>query len=484
MALTKELPSNKVAEKYVVSSALTEIASATYIVNEMIAEDFSDIRYRNIFKAFKSLALKNKNLNLSNILSELDELNYLETIGGSDFINNLISDFIDLEGLEDNVKLLQDKRITREIIVKMDNLTDRYYNNKFDTDLQFITSAESEIQAIARTRRVEGFKGMAEVAQKIKENIETARASEGSLIGLDTGLKELNRYTNGMQRGQMIVIAARPGVGKTALGLNICFNVANKYNRPVLVFSAEMSEEEVFTRMISKVSTINGNKINTGQLNEQETVKIHDTMRKISKVPLKVSYCNGATIGEIVNQTTKYYSENPDLAMIMVDYIGLIKTGTKEESLRIEIGKISHALKKLATDLQIPVIVISQVRRTQESIPTMSDLKDSGDIEQDADKVILLYRDDYDSETKKKKSNSLQDNQSNVAALDNRDRDNSSGERDNNTSVVEAILAKNRNGQTGTAVLLFMKSYQTFNNPTDEFIEDYKLRKKNVSSAE
>ena len=114
----------------------------------------------------------------------------------------------------------------------------------------------------------------------------------------------------------------------------------------------------------------------------------------------------------------------------------------------------------------------------------MSDLKDSGDIEQDADKVILLYRDDYDSETKKKKSNSLQDNQSNVAALDNRDRDNSSGERDNNTSVVEAILAKNRNGQTGTAVLLFMKSYQTFNNPTDEFIEDYKLRKKNVSSAE
>ena len=191
-------------------------------------------------------------------------------------------------------------------------------------------------------------------------------------------------------------------------------------------------------------------------------------------------YCNGATIGEIVNKTTKFKTEHPDLAMIMVDYIGLIKTGGKEESLRIEIAKISHALKKLATDLQIPVIVISQVRRTQESIPQMSDLRDSGDIEQDADKVILLYRDDYDNETKKKKATSMQDNQASVAAMDNKDREASGGVRENNTSVVEAIVAKNRNGQTGTGVLLFLKSYQSFGNPTDEFIEDYKLKKKNA----
>lgn len=480
MALTRELPSNKIAEKYVISSALTDIASANYIINEMRVDDFTDIKFRRIFEALVSIGLQNKTLNLSTILSELSELNYLDEIGGSDYINNLISDFIDIEGLEDNIRLLQDKRIAREVIVKMDELTTNYYKSKFDSDFNFLTSAEMQISEIVRTRKIDGFKGIKEVAAKIKENIEIARASDDALIGFDTGLNQLNKYTSGMQKGQMVVIAARPGVGKTALGLNICFNVAKKYKRPVLVFSAEMSEEEVFTRVLSKASNINGNKINTGQLSSDDTIKLNAAIKQISDVPLLVSYCNGATIGEIVNKTTKFQTEHPDLAMIMVDYIGLIKTGQKEESLRIEIAKISHALKKLATDLQIPVIVVSQVRRTQESIPQMSDLRDSGDIEQDADKVILLYRDDYDNETKKKKATSMQDNQANVAAMDNKEKEASGGLRENNTSVVEAIIAKNRNGQTGTGVLLFLKSYQSFGNPTDEFIEDYKLKKKNL----
>ena len=480
MALTRELPSNKIAEKYVISSALTDIASANYIINEMRVDDFTDIKFRRIFEALVSIGLQNKTLNLSTILSELSELNYLDEIGGSDYINNLISDFIDIEGLEDNIRLLQDKRIAREVIVKMDELTTNYYKSKFDTDFNFLTSAEMQISEIVRTRKIDGFKGIKEVAAKIKENIEVARQSDDALIGFDTGLNQLNKYTSGMQKGQMVVIAARPGVGKTALGLNICFNVAKKYKRPVLVFSAEMSEEEVFTRILSKASNINGNKINTGQLSSDDTIKLNAAIKQISDVPLLVSYCNGVTIGEIVNKTTKFQTEHPDLAMIMIDYIGLIKTGQKEESLRIEIAKISHALKKLATDLQIPVIVVSQVRRTQESIPQMSDLRDSGDIEQDADKVILLYRDDYDNETKKKKATSMQDNQANVAAMDNKEKEASGGLRENNTSVVEAIVAKNRNGQTGTGVLLFLKSYQSFGNPTDEFIEDYKLKKKNL----
>ena len=479
MALKRELPANKVTEKYIISCALTDIAAANYIVNEMRLDDFTELNYRYIFEALVSVTKNNKTLNLSTIIAELDELNYLDVIGGSDYLNNLITDFIDVEGLEDNIRLLQDKRITREVLVKMSELEDFYYKNKFDTDFEFLTTAESQISEIVRTRKIDGFKSIKEVATKIKENIELARANSDNLIGYDTGLKQLNRYTSGMQKGQMVVIAARPGVGKTALGLNICFNVAKKYKQPVLVFSAEMSEEEVFTRILSKASNINGNKINTGQLSNDDNIKLNAAIKQVSDVPLLVSYCNGITIGELVNKTTKFKTEHPDLAMIMVDYIGLIKTGQKEEALRIEIGKISHALKKLATDLQIPVIVVSQVRRTQESIPQMSDLRDSGDIEQDADKVILLYRDDYDNETKKKKATSTQDNQANVAALDNKEQE-SSG-RENNTSVVEAIVAKNRNGQTGTGILLFMKSYQSFGNPTDEFIEDYKLKKKSVS---
>lgn len=482
MPLNKELPSNKVAERYVISNALTDVASANYVINEMRVEDFTDVKYRKIFEALVSVARQNLALNLSTIISELDERNYLEEIGGSDFINTLISDFIDIDGLEDNIRLLQDKRIAREVIVGMDDLIDKYYQNKFNTDFEFLTTSETKISEIVRTRKIEGFKGMKEVAERIKESIEVAKANSDNLIGFDTGLGQLNKFTSGMQPGQMIVIAARPGVGKTALGLNICHNVARKYNRPVLVFSAEMSEEEVGKRILSRVSNINGEKINTGRLSSDETIKLNEAIKQVANLPLYVSYCNGVTIGEIVNQTTKYKTEHPDLAMIMVDYIGLIKTGVKEEALRIEIAKISHALKKLALDLQIPVIVISQVRRTQESIPQMSDLRDSGDIEQDADKVILLYREDYDNETKKKKATSTQDNQANIAAYDNREKEASNGVRENNSSVVEAIVAKNRNGSTGTGILLFLKSYQSFGNPTDEFIEDYKLKKKNAGA--
>ena len=201
MALTRELPSNKIAEKYVISSALTDIASANYIINEMRVDDFTDIKFRRIFEALVSIGLQNKTLNLSTILSELSELNYLDEIGGSDYINNLISDFIDIEGLEDNIRLLQDKRIAREVIVKMDELTTNYYKSKFDTDFNFLTSAEMQISEIVRTRKIDGFKGIKEVAAKIKENIEIARQNDDALIGFDTGLNQLNKYTSGMQKG-------------------------------------------------------------------------------------------------------------------------------------------------------------------------------------------------------------------------------------------------------------------------------------------
>ena len=171
MALTRELPSNKIAEKYVISSALTDIASANYVINEMRLDDFTDIKYRRIFEALISIGSQNKTLNLSTILSELSELNYLDEIGGSDYINNLISDFIDIEGLEDNIRLLQDKRITREVLVKMSELEDFYYKNKFDTDFEFLTTAESQISEIVRTRKIDGFKSIKEVATKIKEKI-------------------------------------------------------------------------------------------------------------------------------------------------------------------------------------------------------------------------------------------------------------------------------------------------------------------------
>ena len=193
MALTRELPSNKIAEKYVISSALTDIASANYVINEMRLDDFTDIKYRRIFESLISIGSQNKTLNLSTILSELSELNYLDEIGGSDYINNLISDFIDIEGLEDNIRLLQDKRIAREVIVKMDELTTDYYKNKFDTDFNFLTASEMQISEIVRTRKIDGFKGIKEVSAKIKENIELAYPTQTVYLKNQEGEKACSK---------------------------------------------------------------------------------------------------------------------------------------------------------------------------------------------------------------------------------------------------------------------------------------------------
>lgn len=477
-ANSKSLPANKEAEKYVISNSLANPQSAAYVVNELTVEDFTEFKYQSIFQAILHLYKLNKSLGISSIIATLDELNLLGDIGGSDYINELLNEFLDFDSLEDNIRLLQDKKIARNLIKKMNELNTNYYANKYDTDLEFLNTSELQITEIIRSRRVEGFKNLKDISARIKSNIEFAKSNDDNLIGLDTGLYELNKFTSGMQKGQMIVIAARPGVGKTALGLNICYNIAEKYNRPVLVFSAEMGEEEVGIRLLSAATTISGLKISTGNISNDELIKLHSGINKVSKVPLLVSYCNGTTIGEIINKCTKFKSEHNDLAMIMVDYIGLIRTGQKEESTRIEIGKISHALKKLAIDLQIPVIVVSQVRRTENKTPMMSDLKESGDIEQDADKVILLSRDDYEGDQDKKSKSNSQEQQGMTSEINLDAQKQKMSHTDPNTSIVEVNLAKNRNGSTGVGYLLFFKSYQKFANPTKELIEDYTLSKK------
>lgn len=481
MAQYNNLPSNLEAEKYVISCALIDNSKANFIVNELTLDDFYSEQYKMIFESMYSLKKQNKSITFNNIIATLEESDYLKKIGGADFINSLVADLIEDKSFDDQVRLLQDKKVTRNLIKKMYDLMESYNKNNFETDREFINFSESEFLKIARSIKTTGLSNMNDVTGKILTNISIIQKNPAGLIGYDTGFSQLNKLTLGMQNGQLTVIAARPGVGKTALGLNICYNVASKSKKPVIIFSGEMGEEELGQRLLSTLTGIPSQKIATGNLSAKEMEVIKQGIKELNSTPLIIKYCNGATVGEVVNTATKFKEDGNDLAMIMVDYIGLLKSDNKNEDKRIQIGNISKALKRLANDLNIPVIAISQVRRTDNPRPAMTDLKESGDIEADADRIFLLYRDDYEgnADGKIRKTKMLNEEKSETSSDSNLEAAlNQAKVNNERPSFVEVNVCKNRNGSTGVAVMLFFKSTVKFGEPTNEAIQDYKAAKK------
>lgn len=479
------LPYNLEAEKYIISIALIDSSKAKYIVNELTLDDFYDEKYKAIYEAIFTLNKLNKNITFNSIINTLEELGYLKKLGGSNFLNDLMNEFIEDKSFEDTLKLLEDKKVARNIIKKIRELDDKYSKNLYENDEQFINLAENEISDIARTKKVDNLSSTSDIAESVSKQVEIIRNSPTGLVGFDTGFEDINKFTSGMQKGQVTVIAARPGVGKSALGLNICYNVASRSSRPVLVFSVEMGDIEIGQRILSSISNVPSEKIASGDLSNDDLAKLNKAYEVFKKVPLYSKYCNGGNIGDIINTCTKFKEQHGDLAMVMVDYIGLIGTGQKEESTRIQIGKVSHALKKLAMDLEIPVIAISQVRRTDQVRPAMTDLKESGDIEADADRIFLLYRDDYEGNANGKTNKSKFDQSSkNEGSETSSDANVKAGANkiaqriDPGTSIVEVNIAKNRNGKTGVAVLLFFKALQKFASASKEVLDDYNLAKR------
>jgi replicative DNA helicase len=309
---------------------------------------------------------------------------------------------------------------------------------------------------------------------------EQLKSSNDNITGLTTGFDNLDKITQGFQKGEMIIVAARPSVGKTALAMNFAYRAALKKNVPVAIFSLEMSAELLIKRLLAADSNVSLTKINSGDLNALERNKISHSVKNLGAAPIYIDDSPGIHLMNIIAKSRQLQAKHPDLGLIIVDYLGLVTTGNSSSkgnnSRQEEVRKISLALKALARDLKVPVIVVSQLSRDVEKRdtkkPMMSDLRDSGSIEQDADVVMLLYREDYYKSTKKENGDKK------------KAKDMTKGERFElikqtlgdaanlgDASYVEVNVAKNRNGQTGPISLFFYKSFGRFDQPSQEFEE-------------
>jgi replicative DNA helicase len=478
-----KLPSNEQAEKFVVSAALANKTDAETLLTSLNEDDFTLPQLKYIYEALRILKDKNADLDIAAVAAVLNDTGHFTDIGGTTGLENLLDSYISDEGLEENINIIRDKTNVRNLIVKMRELERNYYGKRYDSDNGFLTIAESDVNKITSNRRVQGFSNLKEISAKIKENIKEAKLSGASLIGYDTGFSSLNRITLGFSKGEMIVIAARPSVGKTALGVNIAYNVARSSGKPVLIFSLEMSDVSLGTRILSSTANVEMKKIMTGTLNSDNLLSIEESIKLISSTPLYIDNTPNIKISDIVLKVKKFKASNPNLAMVLIDYLGLIYPDRKYESKRVEIGAISHQLKALATELQIPVVVISQLSRSveqrQSKRPEMQDLRESGDIEQDADKVILLYREDYydnDMIAKRQRLSSKGLNQDGPGFQANtvvEQPKTTAKPVPTDPSMVEVYVAKNRNGETNRCFLWFFKAYSRFNLPDQSAVEDY-----------
>ena len=347
---------------------------------------------------------------------------------------------------------MDDKATLRNLIQTASRIVTKGFEQ--DEDVQSIVDqAEKSILEVSEKRNSNGFQSIADVLNRTIENIDQLAQNNEEITGLPTGYAALDKMTAGLQKEELIILAARPAVGKTAFALNIAQNVGTKTDRSVAIFSLEMGAESLVNRMLCAEGSIEASHLRTGQLSEEEWRNLIVAMGSLSNASIYIDDTPGIKISEIRARCRKLAQEKGNLGLILIDYLQLIE-GTGRENRQQEVSEISRQLKKLAKELKVPVIALSQLSRgveqRQDKRPVLSDIRESGSIEQDADIVAFLYRDDY---------------------YQREGDEEDGGEEPQNNNVIEVIIEKNRSGARGTVELLFIKEYNKFSSlsPRVEF---------------
>lgn len=481
-AKTNEFPYNTNAEKAVLGSCFLNQEALLNVLASLQDEDFYLKKHRNIFIAIKNVNIKNANVDIVSVTEELMNLKTLDEIGGVTYLQECIASLVVLSSLEYYIKILIDLSVLRKLLNASKKIYDDYFNKQIDDVNSYILSSQDLIAKAVARRRVSSFKTVKDISNLVKEEFASIKAKEGTdeeeIIGVTTGFKRINSLTSGLKRGELIIIAARPSVGKTTFAMNIAYNAATQGKVSVAIFSLEMSSESLFKKMVASISCVNVGNITTGRIFGRDRVSVAAAIEEVSNANIYIDDTSVISVFDIVSKAKKLQTSDPQLGLIVIDYLGLVKyyadgKNSPNESRTEEIRKISAMLKQLARELNIPVIVLSQLNRDVEKRdnkkPMMSDLKDSGSIEQDADIVMLLYRGDYYENSSKKANKLNEPERMDIAKVLEAHQSAKNGD----VSVVEVNIAKNRNGQTGKATLLFNKSFARFDSPTKEFEDNY-----------
>lgn len=432
------LPHDLVAEQSVLGAVFISPDTIISLADELTPEDFYKPANKIVFKTMLSLLEKGEPIDATTMVSALTNQGDISKIGGINYVVELVNSTPTSKNVEHYAKLVKEKATLRKVIADLsESLSSAYQGDVSISDI--ISKTEKSMLDISNQNTGTGFRNVADILDTHMQMVETRSQTDGVVTGLSTGFVGLDKITTGLHEDNLIILAARPAMGKTALALNIAQYIAVKEKKPVAIFSLEMGAESLIERMLASEGMVEGYHLKTGNLSVEEWSRLVHAQANLYDAPIFVDDTAGIRISEIRSKARKLAQEMGGLGVIIIDYLQLI-TGTKGENRQQVVSEISRELKILAKDLKVPVIALSQLSRTvehrQDKRPMLADLRESGSIEQDADIVAFLYRDAY---YQKEQGDSQEAN-----------------------NVTELILEKNRHGSLGTVKLYFHKEYTKF----------------------
>ena len=436
MELAKIPPHDIDAEQAVLGSMLTDKEAVNAAIESLKEDAFYRDENRIIFQAIVNLYSKSEPIDIITLKDELESMDKFEQVGGYEYLASLPDKVPTTANVQKYIKIVEEKSILRNLIKTANEIIELGYDPTEDVE-DIMDGAEKKIFDIMQSKNQKGYTPIKDVLVESFTKLEELYNRKQHITGVPTGFAELDYKTAGLHGSELILVAARPAMGKTAFALNLATNAALRGNAPVAIFSLEMSKDQLVNRILCSEAMVDSNKVRTGKLDEDDWVKLAGAIGPLSEAEMYIDDTPGISVMEIRTKCRKLKMEK-NIGLVVIDYLQLVQGNKRTASREQEISEISRSLKILAKEINVPVIALSQLSRAVEQRPDhrpmLSDLRESGAIEQDADIVMFLYRDDYYNKESEKKD------------------------------IAEVIIAKQRGGQTGTVELLWMGNYTKFVN--------------------
>ena len=430
------------AEQSVLGGLMLDNERWDNVSERVVAEDFFNRSHRLIFSEMQSLLEAGQPIDLITLSESLETRGELEMAGGFAYLAELAKNTPSAANIGAYADIVRERAVVREMISVANQIADAGYDPQGRSSEDLLDFAESNVFKIAeqRANKDEGPRNIEQILEATVSRIESLVSTpHDGVTGVDTGYQDLNKKTAGLQGSDLIIVAARPSMGKTTFAMNLCENAAMLHEKPVLIFSLEMPSEQIMMRMLASLSRVDQTRIRTGQLEDEDWARISATMGiLLEKKNMYIDDSSGLTPTEVRSRALRIYRENDGMSMIMIDYLQLMSVPSLSDNRTLEIAEISRSLKALAKELNVPVVALSQLNRSLEQRadkrPVNSDLRESGSIEQDADLIMFIYRDEVYHENSDLKG------------------------------IAEIIIGKQRNGPIGTVRLTFNGHWSRFDN--------------------
>ena len=434
--MNREIPHNIDAEQSVLGAMFLTKKALQKALELLDGSEFYSDNHTKIFECIKNVEGKGSIVDITTVADELNNKGWLKQVGDIEYLTEIIESVPSAAGIDEYIKIVEDKSILRRLIDEATSIITDSYNTSNNIS-EVIETAEKKIFEVSKSLRSTEFKAIQDVLYKTQADIEKLSENKGDITGIPTGYYELDKLTSGFHPHELIIIAARPGMGKTAIALNFVTNIAIHAKKTIALFNMEMGAEQLATRMLSSVGQIEGSKLKTGNLEHSDWKRLNEAISRLSDTKIFIDDTAGQTVGEIRSKCRKLATSPSGLDLVLIDYLTLIQGTSKNGANRQqEVADISRALKTMAMELNVPVIALSQLSRGIEQRvdkkPMLSDLRESGAIEQDADIVAFLHCTDE--------------------------------EREKHNSLMEFVIRKHRNGPLADVPLIFQRATSTFVN--------------------